>query len=279
MQSIGEKVDYKVLGITLWNTTPRIAKHYRSKKIHNGLLAGDAAHCFPSTGGLGINTGIGDVHNLVWKIHAVENGLAKDSLIDTYQVERIPIAVNNSRQSHVNEANIHTLGRAVFGTSDKTVKERLDCPAMRKEIDEALNKNIDHFDSLDLQIGYVYGQQRPVTKSVREFKSQLVPGGRLPHAWIKYGGQEVSTLDVVDGFNFVLFTSRGFVKDRVLSLGKVNVRVVEVGEEVVDEVGQWSRIMGLDGHSAVLVRPDQHILTSVQSAEEMWSFLRGYLES
>ena len=66
-----------------------MAAHYRSRNIHNAFLLGDAAHCFPSTGGLGINTGFGDVHNLIWKLHAVESGQCDDTFLDTYEIEEI----------------------------------------------------------------------------------------------------------------------------------------------------------------------------------------------
>lgn len=279
MQSIGEKAEYKVIGITLWSTTPRVAKYYRSKSIHNAFLAGDAAHCFPSTGGLGINTGIGDVHNLVWKIDAVEKGWAKTNLLDTYEVERIPIALANSRQSRANEAKIHSLGRAIFGTSGNTVEERMKDPKSRREIEEALSDNSDHFDSLDLQIGFVYGASRPVTKSVRDFKPVCVPGARLPHAWIVSGRRKISTLDLVDGHDFVIFASRGFVQDQGIQPRRPNIKVVQLGADIIDEDGGiWSSLMGLGRDSrAVLVRPDQHILTSGGPMEEVLSSLRAYL--
>jgi len=48
------------------------------------FLAGDAAHRFPPTGGFGANTGIEDVHNLVWKLAAVVRGEALLRLLATY---------------------------------------------------------------------------------------------------------------------------------------------------------------------------------------------------
>ncbi len=48
------------------------------------FLCGDAAHAFPPAGGFGMNTGLQDAHNLAWKLAAVLNGDASDSLLDTY---------------------------------------------------------------------------------------------------------------------------------------------------------------------------------------------------
>ena len=111
-----------------------------------------------------------------------DQGLPIQHILDTYEAERIPIAVANSWQSCTNEAKIHALCRAVFGTLDKIVEERMRDPTSREEVETAIRDNQDHFDSLDLQIGFVYHQRRPEGKSVRDFIPQCVPGGRFPHA-------------------------------------------------------------------------------------------------
>jgi hypothetical protein len=60
------------------------SKHYRAGSI---FLAGDASHIHSPVGGQGMNTGIQDIANLVWKLAAVERG-AHDSLLDSYEEER-----------------------------------------------------------------------------------------------------------------------------------------------------------------------------------------------
>jgi 2-polyprenyl-6-methoxyphenol hydroxylase-like FAD-dependent oxidoreductase len=50
--------------------------------------AGDAAHSFPPTEGLGLNSGLGDVHNLAYKIAAVHQGRGSDRLLDTFEFDR-----------------------------------------------------------------------------------------------------------------------------------------------------------------------------------------------
>ena len=61
------------------------------------FLAGDAAHLFTPLGGLGMNTGIGDVMNLCWKLAAVHQGWAGPRLLDSYEIERRPMGVRNSQ--------------------------------------------------------------------------------------------------------------------------------------------------------------------------------------
>ncbi|RZQ66150.1 monooxygenase [Amycolatopsis suaedae] len=67
----------------------RLAERYRAGRV---LLAGDAAHIHPPTGGQGVNLGIQDAVNLGWKLAARVHGWAPATLLDTYQAERRPVA-------------------------------------------------------------------------------------------------------------------------------------------------------------------------------------------
>ncbi len=75
----------------------RLAERYRAGRV---LLAGDAAHIHPPTGGQGLNLGLQDAFNLGWKLAAEVNGWAPEGLLDSYQTERRPVAadvLNNTR--------------------------------------------------------------------------------------------------------------------------------------------------------------------------------------
>jgi 2-polyprenyl-6-methoxyphenol hydroxylase-like FAD-dependent oxidoreductase len=67
----------------------RLAERYRVGRV---LLAGDAAHIHPPTGGQGLNLGVQDSFNLGWKLAAQIRGWAPETLLDTYQAERHPVA-------------------------------------------------------------------------------------------------------------------------------------------------------------------------------------------
>jgi 2-polyprenyl-6-methoxyphenol hydroxylase-like FAD-dependent oxidoreductase len=73
---------------TRFGSEERQVPDYRVDRV---LLAGDAAHVHSPVGGLGMNTGIQDSANLGWKLSAVLNGRADDTLLDTYQAERHPV--------------------------------------------------------------------------------------------------------------------------------------------------------------------------------------------
>ncbi|MFD7900375.1 rifampin monooxygenase [Streptomyces sp. NPDC059743] len=69
----------------------RLAERYRTGRV---LLAGDAAHIHPPTGGQGLNLGIQDAFNLGWKLAAEVNGWAPEGLLDSYHTERHPVAAD-----------------------------------------------------------------------------------------------------------------------------------------------------------------------------------------
>jgi 2-polyprenyl-6-methoxyphenol hydroxylase-like FAD-dependent oxidoreductase len=69
----------------------RLAERYRTGRV---LLAGDAAHIHPPTGGQGLNLGIQDAFNLGWKLAAEVDGWAPEGLLDSYHSERHPVAAD-----------------------------------------------------------------------------------------------------------------------------------------------------------------------------------------
>lgn len=117
--------------------------------------AGDAAHSFPPTGGLGLNCGIADVHNLAFKLAAVHNETADFKVLETYDTERRPIADMYSRQSAENGKKIFSflkrLGTA--GIEDEAIaRENLHAamhnPSKQAEIAEGIDDQREHFDNV-----------------------------------------------------------------------------------------------------------------------------------
>lgn len=103
-------IDVKVNAISTWAMTAQVAERFREGPV---FLVGDAAHRFPPTGGYGINTGVQDVHNLVWKLKAVIDGRAGDALLDSYEAERKPVAESNCRRSIENQHEMDAINEAV----------------------------------------------------------------------------------------------------------------------------------------------------------------------
>lgn len=93
-----ELQDVAVLGIKPWVMHAEVAEKFVCCN-NRVILVGDAAHRFPPAGGFGMNTGIQDAHNLAWKISSLLNDVASSSIIQTYEMERRPIAIFNTELS------------------------------------------------------------------------------------------------------------------------------------------------------------------------------------
>lgn len=86
--AVGQEFPLEIDYVGFWDMRVAIADTYRKGRV---LIAGDAAHSHPPYGGYGINTGFEDAANLGWKLAAVLQGWANDSLLDTYDEERRPV--------------------------------------------------------------------------------------------------------------------------------------------------------------------------------------------
>lgn len=119
------------------------------------IRAGDAAHSFPPTGGLGLNSGLADVHNLAYKIAASQQGWAGDRLLDSYQAERRHVALVNSAQSVKNGTRIFSFLKAlgIAGISDVEVARAnltrcIHDPKKQQMIAEEVEAQREHFDNV-----------------------------------------------------------------------------------------------------------------------------------
>ncbi|MFE0450032.1 rifampin monooxygenase [Streptomyces sp. NPDC058914] len=105
--------------LSRFGNATRQAERYRVGRV---LLAGDAAHIHPPTGGQGLNLGVQDAFNLGWKLAAAVNGWAPDGLLDSYHAERHPVGaavLDNTR------AQITLLGTDPGATALRELFSRL----------------------------------------------------------------------------------------------------------------------------------------------------------
>jgi len=96
LQLMGERQPWSPVWISLYRASCLTLEQYRHGRV---LLAGDAAHLVPIFGVRGMNSGIDDTHNLVWKLAFVIKGLAKPALLDTYTAERVFAMRENMRHA------------------------------------------------------------------------------------------------------------------------------------------------------------------------------------
>src|SRR5688500_6307050 len=83
-------LEVEIEDVAVWKATAETADAFRRGRV---FLAGDAAHVMPPTGGFGGNTGVHDADNLAWKLAMVLRGEAGESLLESYEAERRPVAL------------------------------------------------------------------------------------------------------------------------------------------------------------------------------------------
>lgn len=252
-----EPPPFAVRNVATWHMSVQVAERYRSGRT---FLVGDAAHRFPPTGGLGLNTGVQDAHALAWRLAVVERGWADEAVLDHYERERRPVAERNAEASARNAARLAEVPQALGrdGAGD------------RAAVRAAIDAQAEHFDMLGLQLGVSYteggvvpdGSAPPaVGNAVREYVPSGRPGGRLPHAWVRAGGRVVSTLDLLplDRVTLVAAGSATEWLGAAARLGEPVLATLVIGRDLVDDDGAWAGVLGIGGDGALLVRPDQHV--------------------
>ncbi|KAG9234664.1 3-propionate hydroxylase [Amylocarpus encephaloides] len=192
--AIGTSIPFDVLSYRPWVLSRKVAESYR---VGNVFLAGDAAHSFPPTGGLGLNSGLGDVGNLAYKIAAVHQGWGGSTLLHTYQDDRRHVALVNAQQSVKNGKQIFSLLKTLGTTvpdveiAKANLRRTIANPASRKYVCKGIEAQREHFDNLGLHIGYIYGDVE-IPASASLYKPSYRAGARLPHAWL-IGTQQLET--------------------------------------------------------------------------------------
>jgi 2-polyprenyl-6-methoxyphenol hydroxylase-like FAD-dependent oxidoreductase len=242
-----------------WTMTSQLASDYLSGRV---ILAGDAAHRFPPTGGMGLNTGVADAHNVLWKIDRIKRGLDKTSSLNTYTQERRPIAERNAQASLDNAFKMFEVFMALGVDADPNIsaanmEKALQSSESLSALNDAINNQATHFDMFGLQIGYRYVTPHstmpipPLTDGViRNYAPSHEPGARLPHGWLQCDGHTISSLDLVPLGDYVVIAGPEFASAEPC---------IRVGHEFSDPTNWFGETLGLAAHQAVLVRPDQHI--------------------
>jgi 2-polyprenyl-6-methoxyphenol hydroxylase-like FAD-dependent oxidoreductase len=238
------EVQADVLRIQHWVMNAFVAERFRHGRV---LLTGDAAHAIPVVGGLGMNAGIADVHNLCWTLAGVLHGWAGPGLLDTYQAERAPVAHQTLRQAVANTQlmlHVQNRRRDQLRTSQAT-------PAQME-----LPWSDQYFAQLGLVLGVTYHSDAVLTDTSTppalsdrstDYVPTAKPGHRMPHLWLTHNR---STLDTV-GEWFTLLTSDPTHWERQAT-APWPLHIETLSNEHID-------LCGLSPHGALLIRPDGHI--------------------
>ena len=250
---IGEEIPIIILSSLPWQAGLSLVAD--SYQVGHVLLAGDAAHLFTPTGGFGMNTGIGDAENLGWKLAAWYQGWAGERLIESYEIERRPVAVRNLAQSYALAQAKASLTVPINIEDDTPEGDKIRSQFGAK-IAEALK---EEYFCIGIQLGARYDgsaiisaeDQSPPESSPFEYIASSHPGGRAPHGWLQDGSA------LFDGFgkNFTLLRLNGCRDscEPVLEAArKRRVPLILVNEDS-------SQIYNLYKVNFVLIRPDQYV--------------------
>ncbi|MFF3497991.1 FAD-dependent monooxygenase [Streptomyces sp. NPDC003247] len=224
----------EVLRVEHWVVNAFVAERLRAGRV---LLAGDAAHAIPPAGGLGMNAGVADVHNLCWKLAGVLRGWAGPGLLDTYGTERLPVAHRSLRQ-----AVTHT--RLMFQVLSRRREQLLARAAAPAGV--GLPWSERYFAQLGLVLGVAYGSDAASDGGV-DYVPTAEPGHRMPHFWLAPGR---STLDAFGEWFTLLTPDPPGWEQQAAAAWPLRV------EPLSDE---HAGLCGLGGRGGLLIRPDGHV--------------------
>ncbi len=134
--------------ISRFTDMTRQAAAYRARRV---MLAGDSAHVHYPAGGQGLSLGVQDAVNLGWKLAQVVNGASPESLLDTYQDERHPVAARALR---------HTMASGVLQGGDERTKALVDVVSELAIMDEPRKRLAGIISGLDIH--YDLGEGHPL---------------------------------------------------------------------------------------------------------------------
>jgi 2-polyprenyl-6-methoxyphenol hydroxylase-like FAD-dependent oxidoreductase len=247
---IGAAVDFEIISGGPWTGgLALVAEHYQRGRV---FLAGDAAHLFTPLGGLGMNTGIGDVMNLCWKLAAVHEGWAGPTLLESYEIERRPIGIRN-RQLGIRCTRVMDGWTMPADLEDHT---RAADAARRAFGAKIIEEDRPQYLTVGIQLGERY-EDSPIicpdgTAAPQDRWHSYTPldrpGARAPHFWSAAGRALYDEFG--RGFMLIDFGAPDEARRLATAAGTRGVPI---------KILSLERPAELYHSKLVLVRPDQHI--------------------
>jgi 2-polyprenyl-6-methoxyphenol hydroxylase-like FAD-dependent oxidoreductase len=251
----------------------RMVDRFRERRV---FVAGDAAHIHSPAGGQGIATGIQDATNLAWKLAAFLRAGAPDSLLDTYDEERRPIAREVLRRTSAVTKIIFALNPIA-----SFVRERLLVPVMRQRF--VRRRMFAKLSQLEMNYR---GRRLAVHSDAIFSRVQVRAGDRTPDVVFKRGGEKVSLFQLIGTFGMIALLGPGEnVREIADALTALEIRTFLVmpdanftppAECLEDLYGDFARLYGVRGSFLYLIRPDGHVAFFQRRAQscELASYLK-----
>jgi 2-polyprenyl-6-methoxyphenol hydroxylase-like FAD-dependent oxidoreductase len=249
----------QIENVQRWSATADWAERFAEDRI---LIAGDAAHVMPPTGGFGGNTGVQDAYDLAWKLQYVLDGTASPALLGTYDAERRPAGEFAVEQAYT---------RYVLRLDPGLGKDDLQPIVPEDAVELGYRYRSDAIQADPDDDGLVW--ENPHEPTAR-------PGARAPHLDIERDGSTVSALDLF-GRDFVLLAGADGQAwcEAAASAGKelgVGVETLRDGADFGSD--RFAELYGVGSAGALLVRPDGFVAWRAAGAsEDTAAELRGVL--
>jgi 2-polyprenyl-6-methoxyphenol hydroxylase-like FAD-dependent oxidoreductase len=253
---VGMPIEYETLYIGKWTQKLLVADRYGEGRV---FIAGDAAHLVIPTGGLGMNTGAGDVIDLAWKLQGSLAGWGGENLMSSYETER----------RHIGIRNVAASGRANSGRRKwrsawrPEIRDKTPVGAeIRANVAEIANKEQRKTNEiLGIEAGYRYIDSPLIWPATGEgpdpdnpdYIPTTWPGFRLPHVWLKDG----TAIHDLLGMGYILLRFENGREDMSALISEF------------EKLGAPFEILALDdphavevyeGYELFLLRPDLHIV-------------------
>ncbi len=248
-------LEYDMLHVGRWRMNLLLADRYGLGRV---FLAGDAVHLVIPTGGLGMNTGVGDAIDLAWKLDATLQGWGGPNLLASYEIER--------RQ--VGERNVAASGFAARGRRNWRKLYRPDIrepagAAARAEL--ARVADIEQRKATEMvgaELGYRYDGSPLIAAEAGEgpahefmrYVPSTWPGARLPHVWLGDGSAIQDRIGYGDGYTLLRLggthAGTGALAQAFAASG-APFRALDIPDQ---------RPRDLYGYDLLLLRPDLHIV-------------------
>ncbi|MGW6358388.1 FAD-dependent oxidoreductase [Streptomyces sp. NPDC055092] len=282
-------LDVRITGRAAWHAAERVAERYSDRRV---FLAGDSAHEMSPTGAFGSNTGIQDAHNLAWKLAAVLGGWAGPGLLESYDLERRPVAEATSARASTRSVEHSHPGYTPNPEAGGPGGPGAGGPG-------AGGPGGKKGGILNVALGYRYPRGAvlgadPATPVVPEgMRLTGEPGSRAPHMWLNRAATRVSTLDLYERSLVLLSSGDGdgawhnaatAVAQR-MAVPLDSYRIGRGPDAELSPVGDvdWAETHGVAPGGAVLVRPDGFVAwrsegPSADPGKELRDALMGVLD-
>ena len=260
--TVGVPIKYERLSCDPWRQNLLLADRYGKGRV---FLAGDAVHLVIPTGGLGMNSGIGDAIDLSWKLAATLRGWGGPQLLQAYEIERRQVGEHN-----VGASRYATLGRRKWRSMWRP-DIRDDTPAgaaSRHNLSAVADiEQRKSNEMIGAELGYRYVDS-PIICNIpggpehlfREYQPTTWPGARLPHVWLDDGTPMQDRIP--DGYTILkLGRTKADLSglERAIRARGAPVIVLDVPDRIARDIY---------GHDLILLRPDLHVVWRGNAAPE-----------